>query len=511
MTNVMKKISALLLSLALVMTMMSLMALEANAGNPTAFGVSVNGVAVGSVTRERLETGEDVDTYVYPFPSGQGKNWTYALAKGAPYANIVKESLGISSLDAISGAIIGWNNEEGQEQGKGNGNLPVDMLENGTTVFKLVDENGDDITGAFNGATPTDAKAVAIEGADSTVPIISAISNTGYSTYTAALDAKENFEPDDNKARPFVGGDLRDESQNYLKKNGKVDATALNFLGKYAISVGNSGYSMNVKLAAPEAVDMAFDGPAADAKDLALGYDLPEEILSKLIAGATWRSADETVAKVEDGKVVPVGVGSTTITATFPTATTGVEGTINVTVKKSIKDAKVVLSATSFTYNGKVRKPTIKTIGGETLKSGTDYTAKWSNTSSKKVGSYTITITGKGKYFGVTKATYKIVKAANPLKIKALTGTVKYSKVKKKAQTLKVGKVIKVTKKGQGKLTYTKSSGNKKITINKTNGKVTVKKGLKKGTYKVKVKVKAAGNANYKAITRTVTFKVKVK
>ena len=43
-------------------------------------------------------------------------------------------------------------------------------------------------------------------------------------------------------------------------------------------------------------------------------------------------------------------------------------------------------------------------------------------------------------------------------------------------------------------------------------GKVTVKKGLKKGTYNVKVKVKALGNNNYKAsVTKTVTFKVKIK
>ena len=72
--------------------------------------------------------------------------------------------------------------------------------------------------------------------------------------------------------------------------------------------------------------------------------------------------------------------------------------------------------------------------------------------------------------------------------------------------------MIAFTKNGQGKMTYTKASGNKKIVINKTTGKVTVKKGLKKGTYKVKVKVKAAGNTNYKAsAVKTVTFKVKVK
>ena len=77
---------------------------------------------------------------------------------------------------------------------------------------------------------------------------------------------------------------------------------------------------------------------------------------------------------------------------------------------------------------------------------------------------------------------------------------------------MKVTKVVKFTKKGQGTLTYKKVKGNKKITINKKTGKVTVKKGLKKGTYKVKVKIKAKGNANYKASAfKTVTFKIKVK
>lgn len=108
--------------------------------------------------------------------------------------------------------------------------------------------------------------------------------------------------------------------------------------------------------------------------------------------------------------------------------------------------------------------------------------------------------------------TVTTAKYANPLKIKAKTATVKYSKLKKKNQTLAVTKVIKFTKKGQGTISYAKASGNKKITINKKTGKVTVKKGLKKGTYKVKVKVKAAGNKNYKAsAVKAVTFKVKVK
>ena len=96
--------------------------------------------------------------------------------------------------------------------------------------------------------------------------------------------------------------------------------------------------------------------------------------------------------------------------------------------------------------------------------------------------------------------------------VKGKTAKVKFKKVKKKAQTVSASKVIKFTKKGQGSLLYVKVKGNKKITINRTTGKVTVKKKLKRGTYKVKVKVIATGNANYKASGwKTVTFKIKVK
>lgn len=41
--------------------------------------------------------------------------------------------------------------------------------------------------------------------------------------------------------------------------------------------------------------------------------------------------------------------------------------------------------------------------------------------------------------------------------------------------------------------------------------KITVKKRLKKGTYKLKVTVTAAGNRNYLAGTKTVTLKVKIR
>ena len=109
-----------------------------------------------------------------------------------------------------------------------------------------------------------------------------------------------------------------------------------------------------------------------------------------------------------------------------------------------------------------------------------------------------------------------IVKKTNPLKIKAKNATVKYKKLKKKTQTLKVTKVIKFINKGKGNRTYklagvTKAKYKKYFKINKNTGKLTIKKGLKKGTYKVKIKVKASGNSGYKPSEKTVTSKIKVK
>lgn len=128
-------------------------------------------------------------------------------------------------------------------------------------------------------------------------------------------------------------------------------------------------------------------------------------------------------------------------------------------------------------------------------------------TTATGIKTYTCTVCKATKNANIAK----LPKKTNPLAVKGKTATLKYKKLKKKAQTLSVSKAITFTKKGQGAITYTKASGNKKIIINKKNGKITVKKGLKKGTYKVKVKVAAAGNNNYKATVKTITVTIKVK
>ena len=58
-------------------------------------------------------------------------------------------------------------------------------------------------------------------------------------------------------------------------------------------------------------------------------------------------------------------------------------------------------------------------------------------------------------------------------------------------------------------LSYKIVKKNKKLTFK--NGKVTVKKKTKKGTYTMKVQINAKATSAYKAASKTVTIKVKVK
>lgn len=99
------------------------------------------------------------------------------------------------------------------------------------------------------------------------------------------------------------------------------------------------------------------------------------------------------------------------------------------------------------------------------------------------------------------------VKNTQPMTVKAKAKTAKYRKVRKKAVTVSpitVGNA-------QGKVTYKKLSGSSKLKVNKDTGKVTVKKKTKKGTYKIKVEVNAAGNDRYDPAAKTITVKVRVK
>ncbi|MCR5208561.1 MAG: hypothetical protein K6C14_08815, partial [Eubacterium sp.] len=100
-------------------------------------------------------------------------------------------------------------------------------------------------------------------------------------------------------------------------------------------------------------------------------------------------------------------------------------------------------------------------------------------------------------------------KKPNPLSAKGKTVKISYKKLKSKKRIIKRKKAITV-KNAIGKVTFKKLKGNKKITVNKS-GRITVKKGLKKGVYKIRIRVTARGNADYKKKSKTITVKIKVK
>lgn len=196
----------------------------------------------------------------------------------------------------------------------------------------------------------------------------------------------------------------------------------------------------------------------------------PEKIKAKGHTFTTTSSTTKATLK-QDGKIVTIkkcsvcGKADSTKTTVIPYPKT------------------IALSKTAFTYNKKVQKPTIKIIGsdGKNIASS-NYTVKYSNENSKKVGKYTVTITFKGNYTGTKKLTYKI----NP------KGT-NLSKLTKKSAQFDVTWKSQKTQTTGYEIQYSTSknfkSGNKKVTIKKNKTTKTTVKNLKnKKKYYVRIK-----------------------
>ncbi len=109
----------------------------------------------------------------------------------------------------------------------------------------------------------------------------------------------------------------------------------------------------------------------------------------------------------------------------------------------------------------------------------------------------------------------RVKQGTQKLTAKGKTIKINYKKLKKKKKTYKRSKIM--TLKGvKTNATYKITSVKKKkykkyFKINSKTGKLTIKKKLKKGKYKVKVRIRAVGNTNYKVATKNVTVNVKVK
>ena len=113
---------------------------------------------------------------------------------------------------------------------------------------------------------------------------------------------------------------------------------------------------------------------------------------------------------------------------TYQVTVTGV-GAYTGTARKSYTIApqplaadRVTLSATSFTYNGAVQKPTVtvRNAAGYTMTENSSYTVSYS-AESKNPGAYTVTVTGAGYYTGTVTKTYSIASAQEALSSSRVT------------------------------------------------------------------------------------------
>ena len=169
---------------------------------------------------------------------------------------------------------------------------------------------------------------------------------------------------------------------------------------------------------------------------------------------------------------------------------------------------KVPKAKSGLVYKGK------KQTG---VSAGTGYTIK-GNTATN-AGSYNAKVQPAANYewtdgtAGEKTVKFTVAKANNTLKASGKTVKLKAKSVKKKSKKIKASKAYKI-KGAKGKVTYKAGKNSKKvkkrIKLSK-NGDLTIKKKTKKGTYKYKVSVKAAGGSNYKTMTKNVTVTIKVK
>lgn len=180
--------------------------------------------------------------------------------------------------------------------------------------------------------------------------------------------------------------------------------------------------------------------------------------------------------------------------------------------KKTIAAVKSIrLSKTSYTYNGKMRKPSVTVTDRDEkrLKEGTDYTVSYP-ASSKNAGIYTIKVQFRGNYSGIEKTSFQITPKGT-----AIAGV----SAKKKGFTVKWKKQKKQTDEYEIAFSTSSKFPKKKTEIINIKGNVkaskTVSKLKAKKKYYIRIRtykaVKAEGEQNkiYSGWSKPKTVKTK--
>ena len=230
----------------------------------------------------------------------------------------------------------------------------------------------------------------------------------------------------------------------------------------------------------------------------------------------SYKSDKTSVAAVDSkGNVTIKGAGTAKITITAAAGNGYKEAKKTVTVKVARGNQTVSGAKASYTVTlgSKAFSLGAKAPGKLTYKSSNTRVAvvdRYGKVTAKGTGTVKITISAasSSNYNAASKTvTVKVNKAAPVIKVKTTSATVKYTNLKKKTQSVALGASVS----SKGTLSYQKVSGNKAVTVDKKSGRLSVRKGTKKGTYKVKVRIRAAAKGIYNAGSKDVTVTIRVK
>ena len=323
------------------------------------------------------------------------------------------------------------------------------------------------------------------------------------------VNAGESFVKLDGEWNDFGDEEFRKE---WIGKHQGV-FTFDNFPIKGYLVKDESDLRMVVSPAQAELAPIGVDG----AKMLRLnlvgsGGSFPEssDIQWKITSGNDFISCKVNPDDNSTCAVIPRKAGTAFVTVTIPGIGTKV---VQIVVTK---EGKYFAPDYGLSYGEECLIDEITDYKGTTV---TDYSALSFKSDNTKVAA--VTPDGHMKAVGVGKTKVHITddsgadtafsvtvkKAEQDFRISGKKPKVSYTKLKKKNQTIKLKKAIKL-KGTVGTKTFKKAKGPKFISVNKKSGKITVKKGTKKGKYTVRIKVTAAGNKNYKKESKTVKVTV---
>ena len=223
-----------------------------------------------------------------------------------------------------------------------------------------------------------------------------------------------------------------------------------------------------------------------------------------------WETGDDYIATVDQsGQVTAVGIGTTTIYVYSENYEYYDSCELKVT-KINLSGASVLRISGNRPYTGaKIQPSPVVKLDGVTLQEGRDYKVNYSRNTN--VGTATCIVTGQNNYSGTVKRTFEIVKAPNRFTMIASGGiTLPLSLMSSGSLGVTLYSKAKFDAKMAYELLSVPAKAKKYITL-APGGKLTIKKGITAGTYKIKIRVTAAETKNSKKATGTKEIKIVLK